>query len=330
MKTANVLLTVFLALALVLTGCGRTRPAESAAPAAEPQVTAEVPTPAEDAGQTAVIEHAEPAVPAGRQDGERFEETIILEGMEETVRYEHVRNDSVGIEMDYDYESLVRRSDAGRERFISIYDNQENPENYLEVTFRSVSADAAAAFVRELLSRRYDLLESTRELERAGSCLTIEASELKGTGRMADQLQTVYIIPAADGCRIATAHCSIESAEGFGRRFSYLVNTLAVVEHGGERKLSDEDALAAVYQYTTEMIPGLADMANSGESAVCWDIADSDESRVTVEFRSYTGALNRFTIDRVTGEAAVTEFVPGIMTEEQPTGETLNAWDFLT
>ena len=47
---------------------------------------------------------AEPTQDNGtqRQDGERFEGVIILEGMEETVRYEHVRNDTVGFEMDYD------------------------------------------------------------------------------------------------------------------------------------------------------------------------------------------------------------------------------------
>ena len=35
----------------------------------------------------------------------------------------------------------------------------------------------------------------------------------------------VYVIPAADGCLVATAHYTIESAEGFGRRFNYLMNT---------------------------------------------------------------------------------------------------------
>ena len=150
--------------------------------------------------------------------------------MEETVRYEHVRNDTLGFEMDYDYESFIRRSEADRESFLSIYDDKNNPENYLELTYRAEDADTVAASVRALLSQEYDLLESERVLERAGSCIRIEASELKGTGRMADLLQVVYIIPASDGCRVATEHFSIESAEGFGRRFSYMLDTLAVID----------------------------------------------------------------------------------------------------
>ncbi len=55
--------------------------------------------------------------------------------MEETVRYEHVRNTALGFEMDYDFESFVRRSEPDRECFISVYDDPEAPENYLEVTF---------------------------------------------------------------------------------------------------------------------------------------------------------------------------------------------------
>ncbi len=172
-----------------------------------------------------------PAAPAetGRQDGERFETVIILEGMEETVRYEHVRSEALGFEMDYDYENLVRRSEAERECFISVWDDAQNPENYLEITYVAEDAGTAAASVRERLSADYDLLESERELERAGSCLRIEASELKGTGRMADQLQAVYVIPADEGCIVAAAHYAIEAAEGFGRRFNYLLNTLSVI-----------------------------------------------------------------------------------------------------
>ena len=84
--------------------------------------------------------------------------------------------------------------------------------------------------MRAALSQEYELLEHVRTLDRAGACIRIEASEQKGTGRMAEQLQVVYLIPAPDGCRIATAHYAIEAAEGFGRRFSYLLNTLAVIE----------------------------------------------------------------------------------------------------
>ena len=49
-----------------------------------------------------------------------------------------------------------------------------------------------------------------------------------------------------------------------------------------------------------------------------------------VLFRSYTGAQNRYYIDPVSGEATVTELVPGIMDEEQRTDESLNVWDYLS
>lgn len=164
-----------------------------------------------------------------RKDGERFEEVIMLEGMEETVKYEHVRNDSIGFEIDYDYESFVRCSEPDRERFISIYDDLEKPENYLELIYREGNADTVSTSVGDDLSNDYDIIREQSFLDHAGSCIRIDASSAKGGGT-SDQLQMVYIIPAGDGCIIATAHYSFESAEGFGRRFAYIMNTLEVVD----------------------------------------------------------------------------------------------------
>ena len=143
---------------------------------------------------------------------------------------EHIRNDTVGIEMDYDYESFARQSEEGRERFVSVWDDPENPGNWLELTASAESAESVAASVGEALSREYDIIQEPITLEHAGSCIRIEASERKGTGMMADQLQVVTVIPAPDGCRVAAEHFSIESAEGFGRRFSYMLNTLTVID----------------------------------------------------------------------------------------------------
>ena len=84
-----------------------------------------------------------------RQDGERFEAVIVLEGMEETIRYEHVRNDMIGIEIDYDYEAFERRSESDCERFISRYDDPDEPLNYFEVTYSAQDADAVAAAQQE-------------------------------------------------------------------------------------------------------------------------------------------------------------------------------------
>lgn len=169
-----------------------------------------------------------------RQDGERFETVIVLEGMEETVRYEHIKNDKLGFEMDYDYESFVRSREADREIFVSIYDDAENPENYLELRYRAEDAETAADAIGAELSKTYEIIrDDDFPLDRAGRCVRIDASADVGGKTMPDQLQMVYIIPAGEGCIVATAHYAVEASEGFGRRFHYLMHTLAVIDRQG-------------------------------------------------------------------------------------------------
>ncbi len=230
MKKTVLTFAVVAALMLSLAGCGEVPTAENQAPAAEPQVTEDVQAPVEGEEQTAPAEPSEaPAEPA-RQDGERFETTIVLEGMEETVQYEHIVNTALGFEMDYDYENFVRQSDGDRERFISVWDDPEHPENYMELTYSPEDAETAAASIIERLSQDYDITQETRVLDHAGECIWIEASVIKGTNNMAEQLQWVYIIPAQDGCRIATVHSFITESEGFSRRFGYMLDTLVLTE----------------------------------------------------------------------------------------------------
>ena len=320
MKKTIILLTVIAAIAISFTGCSRRdTPAETPAPAVTPAPV----------GTAAPAAPDEPAAEPERQDGERYEAVIMVEGMEETVRYEHVLNDALGFQMGYDYERFLRRSEPDRECFISIWDDPQNPENYLEVTYSPEDADAVAASVRAALSTEYELLVGTRELEGAGSCLRIEASVIKGTNNMADQLQAVYIIPAPDGCRVAAAHYAVEAAEGFGRRFSYMLNTLAVTDRSADGKLSAEQTLAAVKKYCFAANPDLESIVQAGEYPVYWEIASASGQEIVVLFRSYTGAQLRYYIDPVTGDTTVTEFVPGVTAEEAPTGESFNAWDYL-
>ena len=329
MKKAVITMTILAALVFSLVGCGKAPAAESEAPADAPQVTANVQVPAEADGQTAPSETSEPAAESSRQDGERFEEVIIMEGMEETVSYEHIKNDALGFEMDYDYEFFVRHSESDRECFISVWDDPKHPEDYLEVRYDTGNAELVADAINAVLSNEYDTLVDSFELDRAGNCIRIEASVIKNTNLMAEQLQTVYIIPASDGCRIATAHYYIAEAEGFGRRFNYMVNTLSVIDRNGEGTLTDELALSAIKNYCYAGNPDLEGIVNAGEHPVSWDIASSDAQEVVVLFRSYTGAEIRYYIDRSTGDAYVTEFVPGITPEEARTEESLNVWEFL-
>ena len=316
MKKTALTMMIAAALLMSLTGCGKAPAAASEAPQAEPQTEAAV--------------TVAPAAEPGRQDGERFETVILLEGMEETVHYEHVRSETLGFEMDYDYESFVRQTEAGRECFLSCWDDAANPENYLELSCDTGNAELVASAIQAALSDEYDLVVETYPLNRAGSCIRIEASELKGQGVMPQQLQVVYVIPAADGCRIARAHYALEAAEGFGRRFDSMLNTLTVIERSGERLLSDEQAISAIRNYCTAQNPDLAEIVNAGEYPVSWEVASGDGRQVVVLFRSYTGAEVRYYIDRVTGDAYVTEFVPGITPEEARTEESLNAWEYLT
>ena len=336
MKKTALTMMIAAALLMSLTGCGKAPAAASEAPQAEPQTEAAV--------------TVAPAAEPGRQDGERFETVILLEGMEETVHYEHVRSETLGFEMDYDYESFVRQTEAGRECFLSCWDDAANPENYLELSCDTGNAELVASAIQAALSDEYDLIVETYPLDRAGSCILITLGlpmlvlfipisdtliaivrrKLKGQGIMPQQLQVVYVIPAADGCRIARAHYALEAAEGFGRRFDSMLNTLTVIERSGERTLSDEQAISAIRNYCTAQNPDLAEIVNAGEYPVSWEVASGDGRQVVVLFRSYTGAEVRYYIDRVTGDAYVTEFVPGITPEEARTEESLNAWEYLT
>lgn len=237
-------LLIIMTVALLMIGCAGAEPVEQTASKVisesvendEKQVEQTVPVvisePMEnDEKQVAKEESPENSAPeesTGRQDGERFEGVIMLEGMEEKVQYEHVRSEAIGFEMDYEYEQLVRCKEPDRECFISIYDDPDSPENYIEVTCSPDDAETVATAIEDMLSNGYDISKSEFTLDCAGNCIRFDASATKN-GDTPDLIQTVYIIPAEDGCRIVKAYCSFESAEGFGRRFSEIINTLKVI-----------------------------------------------------------------------------------------------------
>lgn len=161
--------------------------------------------------------------------GEHFEGTVPLEGTEQTVHYEAIRNDELGFEMGYDYENFVRQSEADCERFISVWDNPDNPEIYLEITHSSDNAETTAASIAETLSAQYNVSRWEYTLDRAGDCIDLRG-ELDKEGQMSIwELQMVYIIPADDGCFVAWGHYTQESAEGCGARFRGMMHTFAVL-----------------------------------------------------------------------------------------------------
>ena len=334
MKKTVVMIMLIAALALSLTGCGKAPAAQNTAPA-EAQTPAQETTPA---AETPAAPQSEPTEPAAkpeaeafpaRADGERFEDVILIEGMEETVCYEHVKSAAFGFEMDYDYENFVRQSYATCEWFVSVWDDPNAPENYIEVRSDTGNAELVADVIIATLSQDYDIRQEYRELARVGQCIHIAAEVIKGTDQMSEHLQYVYVIPAADGCRVVTEHCFVVDCEGLLRRFDYMLNTLTVPDRNGGEALSDEEALSAVRAYCLDSNPDLEGIVNAGEYPVYWMVETSSEQQVVVLFRSYTGAELRYHVDRATGETYVTEFVPGITSAEQPTEESVNVWDYL-
>ena len=201
--------------------------AEEPAPAEE--TTPETETTPEEAAESAAEAEkaaAEEAAQSGRKDGERFDGVITLEGMEETVHYEHIINESAGIEMDYDYESFVRESSADTERFISIYDDPSKPENYLEVTRSSDDAKTVADAIEKEFAEEYKVSRDDITLENGVNCIQLSASQPKNEGETVDYYKGAFIIPKEDGCIITKDYMYFEASEGFGRRFVYMINTI--------------------------------------------------------------------------------------------------------
>lgn len=97
-----------------------------------------------------------------------------------------------------------------------------------------------------------------------------------------------------------------------------------------EEVLSDEVAISAIKNYCCMANPDLEEILNDEEYPVYWEIFSSDENEIVVLFRSYTGAQNKFYIDRATGDTYVTEFVPGITTEEQKTDISFDINELIT
>ena len=332
MKKILISLMALLLSLLLLAGCGaQAKPMENAAPSApagDPPAghAGEAHGPAPEAGpEPELPEHEE----SERQDGERFEGTVTFAGMDETVQYEHLRNDTLGFSMDYEVENFVRISTVERELFVSVWDDLEHPENYLEVKYNPVDAQTVAANIAALLSAEYEVRrDDAFVLNGAGTCIRLAADEVKGGGYMAEQLQTVYVIPAADGCRIAWEHMYITDSEGFGKHLSAMLHSLTVRTARGDDLLTDERAASAIRNYCLIQNPDLNGILQQEDAPVYWELLSSDGDEIVVLYRSYTGAQNRYYINAVTGEATVTQLVPGILDEEQSTEEVLNVWEY--
>lgn len=289
----------------------------------------EEPQPAETESPVETAEAAEETPAIERQHGERFEDVIMIEGMEETIKLEHFVNETAGLAMDYDYESFVCRASSDRLQIVSAYDDPETPENYIEVSYCPDDAETVADAIEKALSADYAVSRDTAVLKSGVECIHMDASATPDGAYTADVLQAVYVIPADDGCRVAHLRYLPEGSDGFGRRLSYLASTVTVMDPQGERAMSDEQACAAIERYCCLSNPDLKGIVDSGEYPVSWKITEYSEEQIVILFHSYTGADVRYYIDPVSGETYVTEFVSGVTAEEQRTDETLNVWDYM-
>lgn len=100
--------------------------------------------------------------------------------------------------------------------------------------------------------------------------------------------------------------------------------TAATTQAATDSSLTDEMILDAIHNYC---VIGNTEFAELGGDH--WIIESSNDTQVVVLFTSYTGSENRYYVDRATGSTTVTELVPGIIDEEQSTGETFNARDHI-
>ena len=93
--------------------------------------------------------------------------------------------------------------------------------------------------------------------------------------------------------------------------------------------ISEEQAYNAVINYCKANNPDFSAEPNSEGYTEYWDASTNENGEIVVLYRSYTAAQTRYYVNPVSGETRVTELVPGIIDEEQETGETFNARDYL-
>ncbi len=93
--------------------------------------------------------------------------------------------------------------------------------------------------------------------------------------------------------------------------------------------ITEDQALDAIKNYCFINNPNLKDMVDSGEYTIYWNVYTNDANEIVVLYRSYTGAQNRYYISPASGDTYVTEYVPGIIDQEQHTEESFNIKDYL-
>ena len=96
-----------------------------------------------------------------------------------------------------------------------------------------------------------------------------------------------------------------------------------------EKTINEDQALTAIQNYCCSNNSELEQYRNVKEGPVYWAVSSDENNQIVIVFRSYTGSINHYYIDAVTGDTYVTEMVPGITDGEQKTEEHFNVKDYL-
>ena len=124
--------------------------------------------------------------------------------------------------------------------------------------------------------------------------------------------------------------CAKEDKPDTASIFESTENTAQLEETENKNEVISEDqAYNAVINYCKATNPDFDAEINSEGYTEYWDVSTDENGKIVVLYRSYTAAQIRYYVDPASGETYVTEFVPGITDEEQKTGETFNARDYL-
>mgnify|MGYP007101927836 CR=1 FL=1 len=107
------------------------------------------------------------------------------------------------------------------------------------------------------------------------------------------------------------------------------IDTEEMTEKNTKNILDENEVYNAVVNYCCSKNTDLSDMIDD-DYAIYWTIEEQDKNTYIVTYRSYTGAITYYHVDKYTGETTSTEFVPGITDGEQEGTDHFNVIDYLS
>ena len=182
----------------------------------------------------------------------------------------------------------------------------------------AIKFDTGCNIVDALMEER-TVMRNRMTIAAAVLCITMILSACGGSGEDTAHVSEPAVTPIGIGQDINASASADDNNEVNSDEASD--NTMDV--------LSEDQAYTAVINYCKATESGFSDESSAEGHTEYWDVSTNKDGEIVVLYRSYTAAQIRYYIQPVTGEAYVTELVPGIIDEEQETGEKFNARDYL-